>query len=231
MGRGVLAGALVGVLQGLVAVLLVAGLGAGQADLGWFAYAPPPQVVPAAPRVVQEWLLVPLVLAGLGALAVAVARRRAGSRPGRGDRRVLTLGVGGLVVAVLSVALAPRYGGVGSSLVLLGGGATMPRRYSDYAPLELSGATTTPAVVVVAGSVLGALVLVGLAGLADDRRWGRTGTAAAVVLGLVGLGVQLFRTGLAPVTLLGEVVALGLVIGALVLAGRNQEARTPPTRP
>lgn len=202
MSRGVLAGSLVGVVQGLVAVLLVMTLGAG--TYGWFAYTPLQQgtgsVVPGPAAVAREWLLVPLALSALGGLAAWILGRRGELAPRGADRRVLMTGVSGLVVAVLTVALHPA--------------GPMPRRYADYLPTG----GPPPASVLVAGSVLGALVLVALTGLADGRRWGWVGTVVALLLGVVEVGVQLLGDGLAPITLAGEVVAILLVTVALVLA-------------
>lgn len=48
------------------------------------------------------------------------------------------------------------------------------------------------------------------------------GTVVALLLGSVGPGVQLLRTGLTPVTLLGEVPALVLVAAALLLSRRSR---------
>ena len=214
MGRGVLAATLVGVVQGLVAVLLVVTLGTGNvgtAGFGWFAYTPLQQgagfVVPGPPRVTRESLLVPLVLGALGGLAAWLLGRRGEPASWSGDRRVLLAGVAGLVLAVVTVALSPA--------------EPMPHRYADYLP-PAGRPDVAPAVVLVLGSGLGALVLVALAGLAYRRRWGGVGTVVALALGVVGISVQVVGDGLAPITLAGEVVALVLVAAALVLARRGR---------
>ena len=214
MSRWVLAGTLVGVVQGLVAVLLIVTLGTGNVgtgSFGWFAYTPLQQgagfVVPGPPRVAREWLLIPLVLGALGGLAAWALGRRGEPASWGGDRRVLLAGVAGLVLAVVTVALFPA--------------GPMPHRYVDYLPLA-GRADVSPAVVLVLGSGLGASVLVALNGLAAGRRWGWVGTAVALALGVVGIGVQVMGDGLAPATLAGEVVALVLVAAALVLARRGR---------
>ena len=214
MGRGVLAGTLVGVVQGLVAVLLIVTLGTGNvstAGFGWFAYTPLQQgagfVVPGPLWVAREWLLIPLTLGALGGLAAWLLGRRGEAAARGGDRRVLLAGVAGLVLAVVTVALFPA--------------GPMPHRYADYLPLA-GRPDFAAAVVLVLGSGLGASVLVALSGLADGRRWGWVGTVVAVALGVVGIGVQVVGDGLAAVTLAGEVVALVLVAAALVLARRGR---------
>ncbi|MEO6881626.1 MAG: hypothetical protein ABI181_11880 [Mycobacteriaceae bacterium] len=224
MSRAVLVGALVGVAQGLVALLLVVALGAGTDDFGWFASTPQPAValtVPALATPRQEWLLVPLILAVLGGFAAwlgGLGRPRVSQPPRRSPRRaVAALGALGLAWAIVTVALAPGRGHPGSWVQLgrLAGG--MPRRYSDYGSMATASPVGTVFALVLA-CVLGSVVLVVVVGLADGYRWGRIGTLVVLVLSLVALGVQLFRTGLAPLTLLGELLALGLLVAALLVA-------------
>ncbi len=226
MRRAVVVGSLVGVLQGLVALVLVGSLAGGPDDFGWFAYTPlqPGDVlaVPGAPTAQQRWLLVPLVLAVLGGVTAHLLTRGADHARGRG---VSALGLLGLGLGVVTVALAPGEAGA-TTWVQLGGGAPggMPSRYSDLAPLaEVSQVGTV--VLLLVGSAAGAAVLVAVAGLADGRRWGLPATLVALGLAVVGLGVQLLHTGLAPITLLGEVLALGLVGAAAVVGGRLGTSR------
>ncbi len=181
MRRGVLAGALVGVVQGLVTLLLVVSLGAGTDDFGWFAYTPQPTValtVPGSATPRQEWLLVPLVLAVLGGLAVWLAglRRPSLKQPGRRPprRAVAVLGAFGLALVIVTVALAPGRGRPGSWVQLGRFAGGMPRRYSDYG-LVATGSLAGPVLTLVLASGLGAAVLVVVVALADGHRWGRIG--------------------------------------------------------
>lgn len=233
MTRGVLAGALVGVVQGLVALLLVVSLGAGTNDFGWFAYTPQPTealTVPGSTTPRQEWLLVPLVLAVLGGLAAWLAGLRRSSLKPAGQRPVAVLGACGLALAIVTVALAPGRGRPGSWVQLGGLAGGMPRRYSDYG-FVTTGSLVGPVLTLVLASVVGAAVLVVVVALADGHRWGRIGILVVLALGSIALVVQLFRTGLAPVTLLGEVLALGLLVAAAVVAWRRPVAGRSPSTP
>ncbi len=79
MTRVVVGAALIGVVQGVVAVLLMVWLGSGRVGAGWFAYTPSGRggagLVSGGPEWQSQLLLVPLTLAAVAAAGTYVAVR------------------------------------------------------------------------------------------------------------------------------------------------------------
>ncbi|MDQ2723551.1 MAG: hypothetical protein M3Y19_09655 [Actinomycetota bacterium] len=233
MTRVVVGAALVGVLQGVLAILLVVWLGAPGDSTGWFSYTPLSGAegvrLPGDAGWEPRLLLVPLTLAGLGAAGAYVGVRRGWCRaptvtpsPPRRVRVAFALGLAGLVLAVVTVVVAPTMfdATVWVELPTTGPPAAS-RGYADYLPA--SGPSTMVGMLVglIGGSAAGAAVLVALTGLREGRRWGRIGVGVTVGVGIVAVGSQLQLRGVAASTLLGEVVALALGVAALVLTRRS----------